>query len=426
MDSIAGVHSFTPNIIWAFVCVILFVSTVVSVMLLRDNRNKQKLYKNFNGNLNEFIVVLSQKLEFLYGLPLFLSDPLFDRLSSGRSFAEILGSSNWNRMRTYMDEIEKHLEMPFLFSLQLGPDFGERESSRNLWYEMRLAIQKISIDESYYICFIKNISKENENRVEKEMLQDRFDSLLQNTGDFLWSFDVEDRSMRLLTPMMDEEHRVIPQSVGLVDIHKMMPEGDYALLDKVLNERVKDYRNYGVRGDPFETLKVRFYGSEKTLVWYGLRGKLTMDENNRLVLQGTARRMDVVLDNLNMGEGEEVGALFNATLTFPDIRVFWVDRDYKIHGCNQAFATDFQIIDSHETYGKQLDQVVSHRMLPTFSRVLSEVLNMGRSVSWKGGFEREDRLLMFNAMPLKAEDGSVSGVMGVYLLLDRGDFTDEA
>jgi len=33
---------------------------------------------------------------------------------------------------------------------------------------------------------------------------------------------------------------------------------------------------------------------------------------------------------------------------------------------------------------------------------------------------------MFNAMPLKAEDGSVSGVMGVYLLLDRGDFTDEA
>lgn len=425
MDIVNSAHSFTPTIIWAFVCIILLVSTIVSIMLLRDNRNKQKLYKNFSGNLNEFIVVLSQKMEFLYGLPLFMSDPLFDRLARGRSFADILGTSNWNRMRSYFDEIEKHLEMPFLFSLKQDPEFSEKDLSKSLWYEMRLALQKVSTDEFYYVCYIRNISKENENRVEREILQDRFDSLLQNTGDFLWSFDVEERAMKLLTPMMDEEHRVIPQSVGLVDIHKMMPEGDYAMLDKVLNERVKDYRNYGFRGDPFETIKVRFYGPEKTLVWYGLRGKLCSDENNRLVLQGTARRMDVALDNPNLDKASDKESMLAAALTFPDIRVFWMDRDYKIQGCNQAFATDFQIINPRETYGKRLDQVVSHRLLPNFSKVMSEVLNTGRNYAWKGGFGREDRLLMFNAVPLKVEDGSVGSVMGVYLLLDRSDFTDE-
>ena len=305
--------SHTPTIVWAFISVMLFISTVICVMLLRDSRNKQRLYQRFENNLNEFIVVLSQKMEFLYGLPTFMWDPLFYQLSHGRSFSEVLGVSSWNRMKSYFDEIEKHLDMPFLFSL-LSDYKGDAEGAKSLWYEMRVSLDRVNAEEFYYVCFIRNISRENETRREKEMLQERFDSLLQNTGDFLWSFDVEDRSMKLLTPMMDDEHRVIPQSVGYVDIHKMMPEGDYALLDSVLNDRVKDYRNFGFRGDPFETIKVRFYGPEKSLVWYGLRGKLCMDENDRLVLQGTARRMDVVLDNSVLGGGQEKEALLPAAL----------------------------------------------------------------------------------------------------------------
>ncbi len=415
--------SHTPTIVWAFISVMLFISTVICVMLLRDSRNKQRLYQRFENNLNEFIVVLSQKMEFLYGLPTFMWDPLFYQLSHGRSFSEVLGVSSWNRMKSYFDEIEKHLDMPFLFSL-LSDYKGDAEGAKSLWYEMRVSLDRVNAEEFYYVCFIRNISRENESRREKEMLQERFDSLLQNTGDFLWSFDVEDRSMKLLTPMMDDEHRVIPQSVGYVDIHKMMPEGDYALLDSVLNDRVKDYRNFGFRGDPFETIKVRFYGPEKSLVWYGLRGKLCMDENDRLVLQGTARRMDVVLDNSVLGGTQEKEALLPAALAFPDIRMFWMDRDYKILGCNQAFATDFQIVNPREIYGKSLNQVVSHDFLPYISRGVREIFNTGRSISWKGRIGKKDHIFMYNAVPLKNESNKVQSVLSVYLVLDQEDLDE--
>ena len=415
--------SHTPTIVWAFISVMLFISTVICVMLLRDSRNKQRLYQRFENNLNEFIVVLSQKMEFLYGLPTFMWDPLFYQLSHGRSFSEVLGVSSWNRMKSYFDEIEKHLDMPFLFSL-LSDYKGDAEGAKSLWYEMRVSLDRVNAEEFYYVCFIRNISRENESRREKEMLQERFDSLLQNTGDFLWSFDVEDRSMKLLTPMMDDEHRVIPQSVGYVDIHKMMPEGDYALLDSVLNDRVKDYRNFGFRGDPFETIKVRFYGPEKSLVWYGLRGKLCMDENDRLVLQGTARRMDVVLDNSVLGGTQEKEALLPAALAFPDIRMFWMDRDYKILGCNQAFATDFQIVNPREIYGKSLNQVVSHDFLPYISRGVREIFNTGRSISGKGRIGKKDHIFMYNAVPLKNESNKVQSVLSVYLVLDQEDLDE--
>ena len=415
--------SHTPTIVWAFISVMLFISTVICVMLLRDSRNKQRLYQRFENNLNEFIVVLSQKMEFLYGLPTFMWDPLFYQLSHGRSFSEVLGVSSWNRMKSYFDEIEKHLDMPFLFSL-LSDYKGDAEGAKSLWYEMRVSLDRVNAEEFYYVCFIRNISRENESRREKEMLQERFDSLLQNTGDFLWSFDVEDRSMKLLTPMMDDEHRVIPQSVGYVDIHKMMPEGDYALLDSVLNDRVKDYRNFGFRGDPFETIKVRFYGPEKSLVWYGLRGKLCMDENDRLVLQGTARRMDVVLDNSVLGGTQEKEALLPAALAFLDIRMFWMDRDYKILGCNQAFATDFQIVNPREIYGKSLNQVVSRDFLPYISRGVREIFNTGRSISWKGRIGKKDHIFMYNAVPLKNESNKVQSVLSVYLVLDQEDLDE--
>ena len=413
--------SYTSSVVWIFLSIVLLLSTVICVMLLRDNRNKQMLYKRFEGNLNEFIVVLSQKMEFLYGLPMFMSDPLFFQLSHGRTFADVLGASSWNRMKGYFDEIGKHLEMPFIFSL-LSDYKGGDDGPRSLWYEMRVSLNRVNAEELYYVCFIRNISKENESRQEREKLQERFDSLLQNTGDFLWSFDAEERSMKLLTPMMDDEHRVIPQSVGYVDIHRMMPEEDYALLDSVLNDRVKDYRNFGFRGDPFETIKVRFYGPDKTMVWYGLRGKLCMDENDRLVLQGTARRMDVVLDNAVLGGMRERDAMLSAALAFPDIRMFWMDHDYKIVGCNQAFATDFQIINPREIYGKNLNQVVNHDFLPYVSKVVSEVFDSGRSIAWKGSYGKSGRLLMYNAVPLKDEGNVVHNVLSVYLVMDQEDF----
>ena len=72
-------------IVLAFVSVILLVACIIFIFLLRENVNRQKLYDKFTGNVNEFIVVFSRRLEFLYGLPMYISDPLFGRLSSGGS-----------------------------------------------------------------------------------------------------------------------------------------------------------------------------------------------------------------------------------------------------------------------------------------------------------------------------------------------------
>jgi transcriptional regulator with PAS, ATPase and Fis domain len=247
---------------------------------------------------------------------------------------------------------------------------------------------------------------------------------LQNTGDFLWNFEVNERRFRLLTPLMDDEHRVIPQSTGYVDIRKMMPESDYNLLDSIVNERVKDFHSYGSRCDPFETIKVRLYGADKTMVWYCFRCRLVNDEDNRLVLQGSARRMDMVLDNPVSG-ADDKEAMLSAALSFPDVRVLWVDRNFTIQGCNQAFATDFQILNPKEIEGKNLDAVVTSRILPYMSKTLSEVFDTGRSISWKGGFMKENTLLMLNAVPLRSTDNVLHSVLGVYMILDKGDFGED-
>ena len=111
--------------------------------------------------------------------------------------------------------------------------------------------------------------------------------------------------------------------------------------------------------------------------------------------------------------------MLSAALSFPDVRVLWVDRNFTIQGCNQAFATDFQILSPNEIEGKNLDAVVTSRILPYISKIISEVFDTGRSVSWKGGF------MMFNAVPLKSTDNVLHSVLGVYMILDKGDFGED-
>ena len=229
---------------------------------------------------------------------------------------------------------------------------------------------------------------------------------------------------------MDEEHRVIPQSTGYVDIRKMMPESDIEFLNKNLNARVKDYHSFGSKGDPFQTIKVRLYGTDKTLVWYCFRGRLALDDENRLVFQGSARRMDSVLENSPLADNEDQSAMLAAALSFPDVRVFRVDRDFSIQGCNQAFATDFQVLNPKDIYGKCLDAVVNREFLPYMTKLISDVFDSGRNVTWKGNFVRSDRLLMLNVVPIKSKDINTNedvtnAVLGVYMLLSHEDFQDE-
>ena len=146
------------------------------------------------------------------------------------------------------------------------------------------------------------------------------------------------------------------------------------------------------------------------------------DEDNRLVLQGSARRMDMVLDNLVFGDDKD--AILSAALSFPDVRIFWVDRDFNIQGCNQSFAADYQIMNPREIYGKSLDSVVSSKILPYMSKILSEVFDTGRSAAWKGSLS--ERLLMLNAVPIRSKDNITHTTLGVYMVLDKNDFPNEA
>ena len=413
-------------IVLAFTCIILLMSCFILIFLLREGSLKQRLYDKFPGSVNEFIIVFSRRLEFLYGLPLYVSDPLFRRLSSGCTLQDLLRSKDWARMKLYFDEVEKHQNMSFVFSVEIDPASANADQNRVQWYEIKTIVEYISVHEFRYVCFIKNFTRENENRKERERIQIRLDNLLQNTGDFLWDFDVEERRFKILTPLMDEEHRVVPQSTGYVDIRKLMPETDYELLNSVVNTRVKDYHAFGSRGDPFETIKVRLYGIDKTMVWYCFRCRLATDDDNRLVLQGSARRMDLVLDNPMVGDDGDRDALLSAALSFPDVRILWVDKNFIIQGCNQAFVTDFQITDPKEAYGKTLDAVVTRKSLPYMSKIITDVFDTGRSVSWKGGFFKENSLLMFNAVPIKSKDNSLHSVLGVYIILDKSDFVGDS
>lgn len=421
-----AVSSFELGINWVvvlvFVSILLLMACFILVFLLRETSVKQRLYEKFPGSVNEFIIVFSRRLEFLYGLPLYVSDPLFRRLSSGNTLQDLLRSKDWARLKLYFDEVEKHQNMSFVFSVDIDSSSMNPDQNRMQWYEIKTIVEYVSVHEFRYICFIKNFTKENENRKERERIQVRLDNLLQNTGDFLWDFDVDERKFKILTPLMDEEHRVVPQSTGYVDIRNMMPESDYELLNSVVNLRVKDYHAFGSRGDPFETIKVRLYGIDKTMVWYCFRCRLATDDDNRLVLQGSARRMDLVLDNPVMSDDGDRDALLSATLSFPDVRIVWVDKNYAIQGCNQSFATDFQITSPKEIYGKTLDTVVTRKILPYMTKIISDVFDSGRSVAWKGGFIKEGSLLMFNAVPLKSKDNLIHSVLGVYMVLDKSDF----
>ena len=133
---------------WCYVCTVLLLLLIVTILLLLDYWKRQKLYTLFAGNLGEFIVVLSDKFEFISSLPQFMSDPLFDNLSKDRLFRDILPPKDWARLKLYFDDIDKHPEMPFMFSYK-------RDDGTMLWFEMRCQHKRLSMDESRYICLVE-------------------------------------------------------------------------------------------------------------------------------------------------------------------------------------------------------------------------------------------------------------------------------
>ncbi len=407
--------AFNWTVAWSFLCCVLLVVSSVAILYIRDNREKQKLYKLFAGHMGEFIVVLSPKMEFLYGLPIFSSDPFFGMLNRERSLEDFLPAADWIRVCAYFKDTDRHPNMPFMLSYDDGGDTP-------IWYELRCVKKYYSSVEFHYVCFIRNISKEVEIRKNKEDVESKLRMLLENTGDFIWKFDVENHRLTSLTQVSGDRYRIIPIPMGEVDLHMLVPPQDYAVLMDLINQHVLAYHRTGNVEDGDVNTKIRGYRTDKSMVWYDLHCKLEVGDDGHLFYRGVARRMDVMLDNPLFSSEEEKDAMLAAAMSFPDIRTFWVDRNFIVQGCNQAFSLDMKRSDPEHVKGISLESLPAEKLSPMVAKKINDVFNMRKSVAWKDVYMSSDQYIVFNAVPLTSDKGLVQSVMCLYMLLGHNDF----
>ena len=396
----------------SFVCFFMITAFVISVLLIRDLLNKKKIYSNFAGYLSDFLVIVSKEGRLIDASPTYISDPLYDLILRQRSFKKVFSAAEFKRFSEYVRGLDAYPDIPFVFSQDMGEGLN--------WYEIR-ARQKQGGD-VHMVLLLKNVTLDVESRTQRDELKEKVDMLLQSTGDFLWSMDVDSRKFTFLTPLVDDEGRAIPRTQGVQDIRAMMPEDDYAFFDKHLNARIVEFRAKGQNSSENRGVRLRLMGENGKLDWYAFCGRLYTEENAKIVFRGSARKLDLQLENPVTGESVVSESTQVSALAFPDIRLFWIDRDYKICGCNQAFSLAFGSPIPKDIEGKRLLEVVRPRYFSLFHGVLSEVFEKGLSKSWKGPFGVGKRLLWFNAVPLKRDDGYTYRVLGVYLQLNENDF----
>lgn len=410
--------TFNWTVIWSFLSCVLLVMFSVAILFIRDNREKQKLYQLFAGHMGEYIVVLSPKMEFLYGLPIFSSDPFFNTLYRERSLENFLPAADWIRISAYFKDTDKHPNMPFVLSYDDGGELP-------IWYELRCVKKYYSSVEFHYVCFVRNISREVETRKKKEETEQKLKLLLENTGDFIWKFDIENRKLTVLTQATTDVFRIVPIQVGEDELLSLIPEHEYKLLLDQMNMHVLKYHHSGVLSDGDMETKIRGYRTDKSLVWYTLRCKMEKSDDNRLFYKGVARRMDVMLDSPVFNSDQEKEAMLTALMLFPDIRAFWVDRNFIVQGGNQAFALDVKLNDPNAVVGKSLNDLTFGLHSPMFVQKIGDVFDMQKSIVWKDSYLRSDQFIVFNAVPLIAENNMVQKALCVYMILDQKELKSD-
>ena len=396
-----------------FLFFVLAVALVLVALLLHEFRGKQNVYANFAAYLGDFLITMSMDGRLLDAMPKYVADPLYDQIIRNKSFKPILSAADYNRLQEYVKGLDAYPDIPFIFSFVT--------ESKERWYELRAYMQKRGGDVNM-VLFLKNVTQEIETSRQRDSLKDNVDMLLRSTGDFLWSLDVDSRRFTFLTPLVDEEGHVIPRSMGVQDIRSMMPEEDYAFFEKHLNTRIVDFRAVGHDINENRGVRLRLTFSEGKQTWFAFCGRLYTEENAKIVFKGSARRLELLLENPIVAEDIVNESTVSSVFAFPDIRVFWIDRDYKVRGCNQAFSLAFGMSLPEEVEGKRLLEVVRPKYFSMFHGVLSEVFERGLAKSWRGHFGTGKRLLWFNAVPLKSADGYTQRVLCVYMQLDENDF----
>lgn len=392
-----------------FVLFLTLVAFVIAVMLYRDLRSRQDVYANFSSFLDEFMVIMTKDGVLHDVLPKYMDDPLYEQLVQNQSFESILSISDLTRLNDYIRGLDAYPDIPFIFSF--------RGESGMLWYELRAVVQKNS---NYLAYLIKNVTMDVESRNQRDLIQKNQDLLLQSTGDFLWSLDVEQRQFSLLTPVSDDEGRVVPRSVGVQDIHTMLSQEDFEVFERVVNARVVDFRTTGRDNDENRTIKLRLHGQDGKKIWYALRCKVGYDENAKLMIKGTARRMDMAIET-PVSDDEAQSALASLAFSFPDISVFCLDRDYKFVSCNLTFAVEHDVSDVKLIVGKRAKDVITTKYFTYLMGICSRAFEDGRPVSWRGSVHKSDQIIVLNVVPVKNED-VVNRLLCTYIYMSREDF----
>ncbi|MCF0215285.1 MAG: PAS domain-containing protein [Fibrobacteraceae bacterium] len=399
-----------------FVSFLLLAVIFTAISLIRSKRSLEMLYAKFPNYIGEFILVLSKNMDVLNLRPQFAEGPFFDELLQGRTLKEILDAKDWNLIKMNLEQFSKNPEREIVFPYRSGDDRVE-------WFELRSVLRRVYIDDFQYVCFIKNITKEVELQKKLRNLQDNLDSVLKNTGDFLWKVDVEKRQFSFVTPLMDDDFHSIPQTVGRRDLYSIMPAEDSTLFEKAINERILNYHKFGKKGDPYASIKVRFRGSGNSWNWYALRGTICMDEDERLVFSGTARRLEFAYD-YDADKSGANGSIYSAL--FPDARAFVVDRDFRFVSCNMQFALDNQLVDPEEIRGREIEEIVDNRLAQIYRRNLTNLFTYGKQISEKGciksPYDDQMKYYEFDVAPLAMEKGAVVQVICVQIIYDKSDF----
>ena len=216
-----------------------------------------------------------------------------------------------------------------------------------------------------------------------------------------------------------------------------MPKDDFALLERVMNECIMKasgqaaYDDKGILLDEhdqlnrltnenarFGTLKIRCLNSEKNLVWYDFRGHLAPDEEDRIVMKGSARRVETSPEIPFLMKSGVEESLMNSLFNFPNIGIFWLDRNFCILGCNNALATDTGFASTDEVVNKSLRDILSSKYLPYYESMIKDVFDNGVQKNWKGSFD-DGEMITINVVPLLKsllKSGyTVSRVLCVYM-----------
>jgi len=168
----------------------------------------------------------------------------------------------------------------------------------------------------------------------------------------------------------------------------------------------------------FGTLKIRCWNSEKNLVWYDFRGHLAPDDEDRIVMMGSARRVETSPEIPFLMKSGVEESLMNSLFNFPNIGIFWVDRNFSILGCNNAFATDVGYGSTNEVVNKSVKDVISVKYMPYYDSMIKDVFDNGAAKHWKGRFD-EKEWITINVVPmlksLLKSGYTVSRVLCVYM-----------